>query len=802
MKRRHPIARASALFVMRYAGWILAGMAFATVLAFPFAARLKLKASFLDLLPPDAPSITHLKQLTDEVGGTSFLIVAIESSDEEAVQKAADLLSNQARAFEDVESVDNRTGSDAFKSSKLLFLAVDSLHELDGKIHDLIGFYRRENNPFFVDLLDEAKPELGIKNLRLEEKVSRIGGFSAKEKHAFMRVVLLKPRHPLSDFKHSERLFRHVQEAAAGIQESLDSPVTFGLTGPYKTRYDEYHVIQEDLKRTGFLSVILVTILMFLFFKKIRIVLSSFLSLGIGIVWACAFAALSVGYLNVISAFLLAILFGLGIDFAIHFLVTFESERKTAPNTFRAVQKTYAAIGKPSLSSALTTSIAFFSLTISQFQGFRHFGLIAGVGILLCFLSILYGLPSLLLITEKIFNIRWDEKPVREVVPLRRVGFICAVLLAGLVFSAFSLTQIPKLHFEYNFKALQEREAQAIVLAERIGDHFGVVLNPVALITPGRQSALELANRINHYIENHPKTLFDFAASIDSHIPKHQEEKISLLQEMADRLERQDRVIQGLDEETKEKIQELRNELKAGPFTYQDIPEGLRDQYEGKRRKVSIVYVYPNASIMDGQVAKRFIKELRDLHLPKDIVMAGEPVVYVDILNLLERDTPRAMMISFGVVILVLLIHFRCFSCVVLVLSPVLFGFLWLCGFAGMTHFSFNYVNMVILPCILGVGIDNGIYIFHRYRTEKKTTLEEILSTTGKAVILASLTTIAAFSALLLARHQGMASLGKLGFWGFASGLLTSVIFIPSMIEFFEMKYWKMIKSLKHQGSF
>ena len=795
MKRRHPVARASALFVMRYAGWILAGMVLVSVLAFPFAARLKLKASFLDLLPPDAPSITHLKRLTHEVGGTSFLIVVIESAEEKTAQKAADLLSRQAQAFEAVESVDNRTSSDSFKNSKLLFLAVDSLHELDAKIDDIIGFHRRKNNPFFVDLLDESEPEFETENLRLEEKVSRIGGFSAKENDIFMRAVLLKPRHPLSDFKHSERLFRDVQNAANEIQESLDHSVTFGLTGSYKTRYDEYHVIQEDLKLTGFLAVTFVTILMFLFFKKIRVVLGAFLTLGIGIFWTCAFAAVSVGYLNVISAFLLAILFGLGIDFAIHFLVTFESERKAAHNTFRAVQNTYAVIGGPSLTSALTTSIAFFSLTISQFQGFRHFGLIAGVGILLCFLTVLYGLPSLLLMTEKTFNIRWEQKRALEVIPKRRLGLIYAVLVAGMLFSIFSLSQVPKLHFEYNFKALQEKGAEAIVLAERIGDHFGVVLNPVALITPDRQRALELTQRINRYIESHPDTLFDFAASIGSHIPKHQDEKIALLQKMADTLERQDPIIQGLDRETQEKIQELQNQLKAKPFTYGDIPDGLRDQYEGKNRGVSIVYVYPNASIMDGQVAKHFIKELRDLHLPNDVVMAGEPVVYVDILNLLERDTPRAMMISFGVVILLLLIHFRCFSCVVLVLLPVLLGFLWLFGFAGMTRFSFNYMNMVILPSILGVGIDNGIYIFHRYQMEKKATLEEILTTTGKAVTLASLTTIAAFCSLMLARHQGMASLGKLGFMGFASCLLTSVIFIPAMIEFFEMKYWKMIRS-------
>ena len=263
------------------------------------------------------------------------------------------------------------------------------------------------------------------------------------------------------------------------------------------------------------------------------------------------------------------------------------------------------------------------------------------------------------------------------------------------------------------------------------------------------------------------------------------------MQEMETWLEKQDRLIQELDPKLRDKISDFRKQLHAAPFTVADIPEGLRQQYEGKMGSVSIVYVYPNMSILDGQAAKRFIQEIRNLKLPDGVVPAGEPVVYVDILTLLERDTPRAMLISFGDVILLLLIHFRRPGHVLWVLAPVLFGFLWLAGLADIVGFKFNYMNVAILPSILGVGIDNGIYIFDRYKREGKSTLVDIMQKTGKAVLLASLTTMAAFASLLCARHRGMASLGELGFLGFASCLATSVIFIPALIEFFELKYWR-----------
>ncbi|MBI4358072.1 MAG: MMPL family transporter, partial [Candidatus Omnitrophica bacterium] len=304
------------------------------------------------------------------------------------------------------------------------------------------------------------------------------------------------------------------------------------------------------------------------------------------------------------------------------------------------------------------------------------------------------------------------------------------------------------------------------------------------------QATIELTDRIHQYIASTPETTFDFATSLASYVPEHQEEKISLMGDMERRFVEREELIRKLDQKTQDQIRELRRQLKATPFRLEDIPDGLRTQYEGNQGKVSVVYVYPKSSLLDGQLAKRFVKELRSLNLPTDTVLAGEPVVYADILILLEKDTPRAILISFGVVILLLAIHFRNPKHVFWVLLPVMLAFLWLVGIAGLSGFNFNYMNVAILPSILGAGIDNGIFIFHRYKKEKKSTLFEIMRITGKAVIVAGLTTMTAFASISFAEHQGMFSMGLLGFMGFACCLLASVLFTPALIEFLEMRYW------------
>jgi len=790
------LALSHARFVYRFAPWILLGAVVLIALCFPFASQLRLKANLIDLLPGDMPSVQRLNELTALVGGTSFLIAVIESEDEDTARDATRLFAEKIATFPEVDHVDNRTDMGAFQNRRLLFLTLESLKEVGDYVHDLIGYHRRTNNPFYIDLLEEEEPKLDIESLELEERVHKIGGFAGKESDSFMRVILIKPAHPVSDLESTGRLNDAAIAAFQEIQQSFEHPMTLGFTGPYKTRYDEYHVIIEDLARTGILTVLIIIILMVAFFRNIRSTVYAFLSLGVGIFWTCAFTQVTIGYLNLITAFLLGILFGLGIGFAIHILARFAEERKTESDMLRALEKTFEAIGEPSLTSALTSSIAFFSLTISHFYGFKHFGLIAGVGIMLCFLSIFLILPSLLVISDRfLLHRKLSHFSLKESWGKVRRGPIYGVLVAGLLFSIFSMIQISKADFEYDFANLQQEGAESIVFGDRIGKHFGVVLNPVGLVTADKASAFELARRISRYIEENPDTSFHFAASIMSHIPRNQKDKIELMRDMDALLEERQELINSLDAEDRRRVEDLRKQLAATPLTIEDIPKDLRKQYEGKEGKVSVVYVYPVSSLLDGQMAKRFVRELRSFDLPPDVTLAGEPVIYADILILLERDTPLAMMISLGLVVLLLFIHFRRPSHVLWVLSPIVVGFLWLMGMTSLAGFKFNYLNVTILPSILGVGIDSGIHIFHRYKKEKRQTLFEILKKTGLAVVLTSLTTMAAFGSLFLARHRGMSSLGELGFLGFVSCLLASVIFIPAFIEFLEMKHWHIFRT-------
>lgn len=775
----------NARFVYRYAAWILAFIAFLCVLAVPFAKNLKLHANFLELLPASSQSVKNLKELTSHVGGTSFLICVVESPDEKTAKIAADRFGEKANQFEGIDYVDNRTSVPVFENRKLLFLKLSSVEKLKKDILNLLGYYRRQANPFMLDLVKEKAPEIDVSALETEQKVYRIGGFAHKDQNSFMRVILIKPSHTVGDFSKSRKLFETAQSAFNASIQGLEHPATMGMTGPYCTRESEYRTITRDLRWTGTLTTILISLIMLFAFRSVRYLLYAYIPLGASILLTWAFTQMTIGYLNLITAFLVSILLGMGSDYTLHMLVNLEPDLKAKKDIYKALETTYCELWLPLLSSMLTTAVAFGAMTISGFEGFRHFGIIAGAGITIAFVVVFYGLPSLVVIGEKFFPSR--EKVRKEKQPINK-HVVNIILISGVLFTVFSVVQIPKIHFNYDFTALQSSKDDTLELAERIGHYFGVQLNPVALITPNRQRAAEVTDQVNKYISKRKDTSFDFASSLVTHVPQQQFEKIKVFGEIDALLEQRKNIIAKLDKPERDKIDELRVQLKATPLTLNDLPDGIKRQYEGDHQEISIVFVYPNASILDGKVTQRFVKELRGLQLGSDVKVAGEAVIFADVLNQMEKDTPIVMFLSFATVIGLLFLHFRRLNHVLWVLAPVLVGGLWTVGMSGMTGLAYNFINLTILPSIVGVGIDSGIYIFDHYREKKNENFFVSMQKTSKGVILSASTNIAAFVSLAFAQHQGMASMGLLGVFGFLSCLLAAVYFVPSVIEFFEFR--------------
>ena len=117
---------------------------------------------------------------------------------------------------------------------------------------------------------------------------------------------------------------------------------------------------------------------------------------------------------------------------------------------------------------------------------------------------------------------------------------------------------------------------------------------------------------------------------------------------------------------------------------------------------------------------------------------------------------------------------------VILALLPVVIGAVWMVGFMGWAGIPFNPANIMTLPLVIGIGVTNGIQILNRFAEDQNPGI--LAKSTGKAVLVSGLNTIAGFGSLTLADHRGIQSLGWVMSVGTATCMIAALTFLPAVL--------------------
>jgi len=238
----------------------------------------------------------------------------------------------------------------------------------------------------------------------------------------------------------------------------------FMLSGEPVINTDEMVGALRDASRSGLLSLCLVSLLLIFAFGDLRRALAVMLSLLVGLSWSCGFAALSVGSLNLLTVNFATILVGLGLTFGIHILYRFQEKRSAGRSLEESLQETLAESGRDNLVGAATTAVAFWALWFTSFRAAGELGLIAGTGVLFCFLAMVVVLPCLLIWLDRhsrgraaIPHFAWLSQADRRI--RTRPWTVLGVSLA---LSLYSATWLDRTQFDYNVLNMQPENSEAV----------------------------------------------------------------------------------------------------------------------------------------------------------------------------------------------------------------------------------------------------------------------------------------------------------------------------------------------------
>lgn len=800
----------------RYATWIdthrhgvLVLSVLIAVLGGMLAGRMPLRSDLGTLLPSSQPSVRDLRAIQDRARPFGTVQILVESGDAERTRRAGDALASRIEQL-DAGLIAEFSRDDGPRhryawQHRFLFADYQDLIDARTALDERVRRAKLDANPLFISLDDEpADPDkdrlsdLEAKLADLEQQAKAPPARTSPDGRA--RVFYLQTTFSGSDTGRAHTLLSALERAIAEVRASVGGDVTFGLTGNVTVAMHEHDSVLGGMRLSLIITVVLCGIALVLYYRSGVLVLSMLWALAVGVTATFAVAWATIGYLNLMTAFLFAIVVGNGINASLILVARYLEELRRRDDPEHALAEGLRGAIPGTLGAAATAAIAYASLVITDFRGFRQFGAIGGIGMSLTWLATFTVLPALLCVLARRGAIRPTRPPaigawLARLLPRRlgRVLGFAAVLSA--VALAIAITYIARDPFTNDWRDLQSSTKeieQTHALNARIRE---ALAGRTELAGQAYQLAIAVEDRAQvaplvWYLE-HADALYPprwrwigDVYSIDSLLPRRQPDKLLVLDEIRRRID--DPQLQAtLDPDDKARLAKVRPPDDLRLVGDADIPPELawpfieRDQSRGR------LLILRGARRLDSfDVTDRleFAAAARRLRIPAGAILASESLVVADIIQAMDRDAPRMILFALlGSVLAVLLVigprrHAAItLACGLLGVVVMIAG----CAIAGL---SVHFLDLIALPITVGIGIDYAINMAARDRQEGDRGPRHVLATTGGTVLLCSYTTMVGYGTLLLSANGGIRAFGLAALIGELACTLVALVVAPAWL--------------------
>lgn len=645
-------------------------------------------------------------------------------------------------------------------------------------------------------------------------------------------IVIAKPKLHFDQIMPADLALSAAREVSQSVMQSIPA-VRIRMTGEVALEHEELESVGEGAVFSSLLSLLLVCTSLWLGFRSFKLLFITFIALILGLILTAGFATLAVGHLNIISVAFAVLYIGLGVDYATHICLHYRECIAEGKTHEAAVSDSINNIGFSLFLCAITTAIGFLAFIPTDYAGVSELGIISSGGMLIGLGLSLSIVPALLTVL-----------PLRQVKPLSHSKIISgladmpfrfakSIRIVSILLAIGSCFILTELQFDSNPINLRDptcesvstiREllqsqlespfaltglANSLAEAQQLGDklrrlpsvHETITLASfVAQDQDDKLYVIEdldmiLGTQLKQFAKpleanDQRQVLIDFKNKLEQikQLPKQNaplESLIQLQQRINDYVGYADNQADPKSEyaQLEENVlgllpytmNRLSTSLTAQPFELEDIPSYIRDHWVSESGLYKLL-ITPAKDQNKIENLKEFVTEVQTI----DNTVSGLPVA-----DQASGDAVvTAFIEAFGgaliAIILLLLILLKSLKQTLLIVGPLLLVSLLTGATNVLLDNPFNFANVIALPLLMGMGVDSSIHIVHRIQSDWSNSISLLQSSTARAVVFSSLTTLCSFSSLAFTPHLGTASMGLLLAIGISFTLICTLIVLPA----------------------
>ena len=653
--------------------------------------------------------------------------------------------------------------------------------------------------------------------------------------------ITVAPRFAYTQIRPAENAINKIRKAIVDIQQPDLPVVKVWITGEVGLEDDELVGMSNGTFNASIFSIVLVLFILLIAYRSILLTLATLISLALGMVFCGAFAAFSVKELNLISVAFAVSNIGLGVEYAIHFCLRYQDNLRHHVHKVRAIHSTLISTSPSLILCAGTTAIGLYAFVPTDYKGVSELGLLAGTSLFICLLVTLTVLPALIRFIPLTENLEPKSThpllaTLAEKMATFTLHFAKPISLLTLLIAIISVILVFKVKIDFNPINLRDPNTESVIAFKNLNKDPDTTPMTLTVLANGEQQAKAMQQKLSK-LSTVDKTvsLFDFK-------PSEQEEKLAIIEEISMLLGSQLKYFPALKDDNdpipginrliktintvlpdktdgheisalkdfREELQDIlieidarqqpsrrmfiekiqttllgtlpstMNELLVGlnaeEVSLNDLPSDFKDRWLSKDGNYRI-QIFPKKDLNNLDDLEKFIADVQSV-APETTDL---PIIYWESMKEVVHSFQKAITIALVIIALLLYGIRRNITDTLLVMTPLILAGLFTMASTVLTNTPINYANIIALPLLLGLGVDNGIHMVEKLHHSLSEDQNIYQSSTARAMFYGALTTASSFGGLAFSAHQGIASMGLIITMGIFWIMVCTFVILPAI---------------------
>jgi len=658
---------------------------------------------------------------------------------------------------------------------------LDTIEKLENEIGAVLGAFKDRVMVFAEDLRRTLVADAAIPG---EDETLRdvFNGVLYSDEFSFsadhlMFLIMVSPTKNIDDITNAKQFVGLFDEEMVRKKREY-SDMVLRRTGFAAVQMDAQRALFDDFGIMMAATVVGILLIFLFGLKSVDYFLLSMVPLVISIVIMIGLYSIF-GVLNLFSMMTPIILFGLGIDYAIHFGSRYGEVRLElgrSASQAEVIRGTFESIGAGLFIASLTTVFAFLALLVSVINGFAQSGILAASGVVSAFLAMVYVLPILVAWRERRSRgdgfgfLRAKRFELLGRLAASRLGVVIGVMI--LLLGLASVFLLPRIKVEKDAMRLTPEDFESMILSRDLEDKFNFTDAQTYFVIDGYDSLKKFRRELAREEDGHKiyptintRRVMDARKAIRTFEKLGWDRKLDTLAGYVEQFAARSNVMGGTNKHIAQMYE----------FIIRNYVDWEHDRY--------LAIVPPSGFVWDNELADLFMDDIVRLERKFDLRGAGFIQIWRFLIGHMMRDLLISSLVAFGLMIVILGVTMRSLRGVLVCSLTMTIVFISTLSVISLVGIEFNYVNVMAMPLVIGLGIDYIVHIYYRIVHEEDRDIAGAVSSTGKAVLLTTLTTLMAFGSISFSIHRGLAQMGMITCIGLTIALLGSLLLVPTMVR-------------------